>query len=298
MSLLCVGDIAVDTIATVSDFPKTNSNTEVKAFSQNFGGSAANTAVMAAMLGTKTGLVSVFGKDFPDAYYQYLIEHNIDVSMVKKTEMNTTTVFIFSRKNDQISFFYPGATNLLNTIKLPKEYLEKYDIVHLTRNFPEIAVDICRKCKNLKTKVSFNPGYGINEMDHKILKEIIKGCDILFVNEFEHDYLIKLFGFNTIQEIREWADIELIVITLGHHGSKIVQDEDVIVPALDIAIVDPTGAGDSYSAGFLSSYLKNNDPVEAAKMGSSTASYVIQSHLTQPKITLQQVVETRSRYYI
>jgi len=74
LNIVSVGDIAVDYITTVRVFPEINSNSEVLDFSRAFGGSAANTAIMCAQLGAKTGLFACVGHDFPPEYTEELKE--------------------------------------------------------------------------------------------------------------------------------------------------------------------------------------------------------------------------------
>lgn len=299
MKLLCAGDIAVDTIANVDEFPQVNTNAEIKAFIKSYGGSAANTAYIARQLGAEVGFISVVGPDFPQDYYTRFLEAGIDLTYLNRVRTNTTTVFIFSKKNDQISFFFRGASQYLDKLEIPPEYIKKYDIVHLCRNYPNFHRKISDICARSGVKVSFNPGYGIDEMDKVLLKEIINKTDILFVNEYEDRYLCQLFGFSNTSDIVEWAGLELLVITLGKKGSRLLYDgDDVIVPALEISIVDPTGAGDAFTAGFLRSYGDTGDPVEAAKIGSCVAALVIQHQTTQPAIDWDTVYNLRKKSYI
>lgn len=300
MSILVVGDIAVDSLGIVSHFPEVSTNAEVNNFTKAFGGSAANTAVVARMLGDKVGFASVIGHDFPEGYMDRLKKMELDLTYLAKSELNTTSVFIFSKDNDQVSFFYPGSSQELDGMRIPRDYLSKFDIVHMCRNFPSLQYRIVRECRDLRTKVSYNPGYGIDEMDKLHLRRIIKGTDILFLNEAELEYMLELFGLEAPQDVRGWADLDILVLTLGKDGSRVMtrEGEDAIVPAIELQVVDPTGAGDSFTAGFLTSLVRTRDPVEAAKIGSATASYVITSTETQPTITLDNVMEKRRRQYI
>lgn len=77
--------------------------------------------------------------------------------------------------------------------------------------------------------------------------------------------------------------VEILVVTLGSKGSSIrTQDGHIQIPACEIAgMVDPTGAGDSYRAGFLTGLSEGRDLQICGRMGSVASAYVVEQYGTQ-----------------
>ena len=95
-----------------------------------------------------------------------------------------------------------------------------------------------------------------------------------------HEDVTLIFGWDDPLEAARRLLVcgpEIVVITLGARGALVCASEKhTLVPALRCNVIDTTGGGDTYMAGFLSEYLRSADPVRAAQWGSATAAYVIE----------------------
>ena len=70
---------------------------------------------------------------------------------------------------------------------------------------------------------------------------------------------------------------EMVVTTLGHHGSRIAtRDGEVTIPTARAEVVDPTGAGDAYRAGLVSGLLRGLSPEQAGRIGSLAGGYAVE----------------------
>ena len=137
MDIATVGDIAVDYISTITEFPQKNSNADVTEFTRSFGGSAANTAIMCAQLGVKTTIQACIGGDFPNEYIKRLEKLNLHNDLCR-SEHNTTSAFLFSNGEEQLTFFYRGAAEEMKNIE-PNDNILKSKIVHICRDFVDIS---------------------------------------------------------------------------------------------------------------------------------------------------------------
>lgn len=279
MSITVVGDIAVDHLCRVDAFPRVNSNSIVEDVSVSFGGSAANTAVACAQLGARTSLLACIGRDFPQDYLKKLERLGLSHSL-KRSVKRTTTVFDFNREEDQMTFFYPGASRDLDRIE-PPQGIENSKIIHFCRDFTGMFGKILRKKKNL---VSFNPGFGLDEINKQTLKKILKKTDFLFLNEHEHKYVEGLFG----KDARK-IGTKTIVKTLGSKGCEIISERTIKVRAIPTKIADPTGAGDAFAAGFIVGLSEGKRLEDCARLGCATASRVIASPVAQPGFSRRYV---------
>ncbi len=287
MGITIVGDIAVDHLCRVDSFPKVNSNSLVKDFSVSFGGSAANTAVACAQLGAETNLLACVGYDFPKDYYSKL-ERLWLVKYLQKSEKRTTAVFDFNKGDDQMTFFYAGASRDLDKIE-PPSGIEEAKIIHFCRDFAGMFKKILRKKKNL---VSFNPGFGLDEIKKGTLKSMLKKTDVLFLNRHEHAYLQKLFRKDPRR-----LGVKIVVKTLGSRGCQILSGRTISVKAIPTKVVDPTGAGDAFAAGFLVGLNENKSLEECARLGCATASKTIASPIAQPEFSRVEIEKLVKKYY-
>ncbi len=132
--------------------------------------------------------------------------------------------------------------------------------------------------------MSFDPGQDLHLYSTKDLQELVKNCNILFGNEHEIEHICDLLEKSKEDLLNEGLDI--IVQTLGDKGSVIYANgEDALeIEAVPTKAVDPTGAGDSYRASFLSFYLRDNDLKTCGRFASTVSSYIVETQGTQTNI--------------
>ena len=111
-----------------------------------------------------------------------------------------------------------------------------------------------------------------------LLKEIISEIKILFANENEIDYILKVCNYTSPQELFN-DNLEIIVMTKGSEGSLVMtQNLNINIPVYkDINLVDTAGAGDAYIAGFLYGYLNDLDLTTSGFMGSVMSSFILEA---------------------
>jgi nucleoside kinase len=283
--LLAVGHTALDYIIQINEFPKPNSSTAINNMKTFYGGAAANVAVVSANLGLKSSLVSAVGGDFNGSEYHELFNSlSIDIEgmIIVEDEKSPTAFVMTNSQNDQISYFYWGAAKYFKNSPVPKKMLKKARAVHLATGDP----DFNRKCGEIASKydklISFDPGQDLHMYSPEELEEVIKICNILFGNHHEIDRILNIL--DTDVENLQKSGPEIVVKTIGKNGSIIYADEEIEIGANYVQTVDPTGAGDSYRAGFLRSYLKGEDLELCGKFASSVASFVVEAEGCQTNI--------------
>ena len=119
---------------------------------------------------------------------------------------------------------------------------------------------------------------------HRVaFRELVAGhIDILFANEAE---IAALYETNTHAEAANLArhDVALAAITMSENGSMIIKGgETVLVPAEPTQVVDTTGAGDAYAAGFLAAHARGLSIKQCATLGSIAAAEVISHYGARP----------------
>ncbi len=292
--LLAVGHTAFDYIIKVNEFPHANSSTSITSMKTFYGGAAANVATVASKLGLKTYLVSAVGGDYLDSSYEQQMEDmDIDTShRILIQEDKTPTAFVFTNKeHDQISYFYWGAATHFKESKPPINAIGDVKAVHLATGDPNFNWK-CGKAAHQEGKlISFDPGQDLHMYSTKELKGVLEICDILFGNHHEIDRILNTLNLD-IQELRDFGP-SIVVKTQGKNGSVIYGPEEIQVDALLRESHDPTGAGDSYRAGFLKAYLEGKSLEDCGKFASAVASFIVEAEGCQTNIPTLEMVETR-----
>lgn len=301
VDLLVLGHTAFDYIMQVKEFSKINTSAIVEKMETFNGGAAGNVAVVASKLGLDVGLISCIGKDFSDSEYEKeLIDNNIDISdMILSETANTPTAFVLTNPEDaQMFYFYWGAAEKYQISEIPKDAINHARAVHLATGDPKYNIKAGKYAYNQNKLVSFDPGQDLHLYTSDDLKEVIENCNILFGNEHEINHICDLLE-KDIGEMLNYGP-NMIVQTLGEKGSLIyVKDEDPVkIKAVPTQAYDPTGAGDSYRAAFLSLYLRDNNVEICGRFASTVSSYIVETQGTQTNIpTVDQALERMNDYW-
>ena len=188
----------------------------------------------------------------------------------------TPTAFVLTDDNDdQISYFYWGAAREFAESKVPTSAIKNAEAVHLATGDPDFNWKCSQEAKNEDLLVSFDPGQDLGMYDTKKLCDVIENTTILFGNHHEIERILEALEVD-LTGLREMGP-KIIVKTCGAQGSEIYSNEDkIIIDAIKREAVDPTGAGDSYRAGFLSRFLNGESLEESAKFASAVSSFIIE----------------------
>ncbi|MBZ9570571.1 carbohydrate kinase family protein [Methanobrevibacter sp. TMH8] len=298
--LLVIGHTAIDYIMTVEEFPNPNSSTPINTLKVFHGGAGANVAMVAANLGLKTSIISAIGKKFINSDYHNQmnkVKINTD-SMIISEDEDTPTAFGMTNNNkDQIFYFYWGAGKEFAKSEPPKSTIQSCEAVHLATGDPVFNQRSSVVAKENERIVSFDPGQDLNMYDGEKLKKVIKNCTILFGNHHEIERMEKLLNFD-INELREFGP-DIIVKTCGKDGSTIYTEKEKIkVDSIYRPAIDPTGAGDSYRAGFLHNYINGKDLEDCAKFASAVSSFIVEKQGCQTNIPkYEEAINRMNEFY-
>ena len=173
-------------------------------------------------------------------------------------------------------------------------YLEGYlfDPPHAKEAF-RLAAQTAHRAGR-KVALSLSDPFCVGRHRAEFLELVADHVDILFANESELTALYETTDFDkAVSQVR--AHVELAAITRGEHGSVVASASDVLaVPADTVTqVVDTTGAGDLYAAGFLAGLGLGRDLRTSAIMGGIAAGEVI-SHLgARPETNLAALVQSK-----
>ncbi len=288
---MCVlGDLAWDVLI--------RTNTELLKGGDTFGevmltpgGSAANVAVWARRCGLDTEFVGKIGRDrMGQLAREELVREGVVAHLVETDAHLTGSVAVFVDHTGERSMVSGhGADFFLMSSELPPRSLwQAAEHLHLTAwsffsDPPRSAArTAAATAKAAGATLSFDPGsfQMIQEMgvDAFLAHTIDLGIDVLLPNQEEGQALTGLAEPADICErLSDTYGCPLITLKLDAEGSFVWHDgEGTKIPPATNNLVDATGAGDSYAGAFLSRYLIDGDPVEAARFATSVSAWVIE----------------------
>ncbi len=256
---------------------------ETAAFKRSLasGGSAANTIYGLAMLGTGSGYIGSIGKDeLGDFFENDMKSAGITTFLSRRDSPTGTALALITPDSERTFATHLGAAVELNAEDLDPAYFHGYDILYLEGyqiyNMP-LVEKACRIAREINMKIALDlASYNVVESNLKEFREIIgKYVDIIFANEEE----AKAYTGQSISEALDTLSgiCEIAVIKAGAEGSWIKRGQEIIkIGAAEVSVIDTTGAGDIYAAGFLFGYSNDCDLEICGQYGSLLAGRVIE----------------------
>lgn len=155
------------------------------------------------------------------------------------------------------------------------------------------AAEVCAK-NNRKLALTLSDSFCVNRYREDFKKLVEDHVDILFANE---DEIKALYEVSTLEEAINMVrgKCEIVAITCGADGSKIVTGKEIIdiAAAKPVRIVDTTGAGDVYAAGFLFGLTSGKSLEQCGHLGSLAAAEVIDHYGPRPAVSLKDLMQTK-----
>ena len=261
------------------------------------GGVAPNIAYGLALLGERPRVMGTAGQDFEE-YRAWLEAQEVDTSAIKTIEDDFTASFFVStdQENNQIAMFYIGAMAHAHTLSFKDLDYASIDLAIISPNDPRAMAQYAEECQELRIPYLYDPSQQIIRLSGDDLRAGIQGAYLLMVNEYEFSMVREKTGLTKEDVI---AQVGALVITLGEKGSKIqTREQSIEVPVVPPAkIIDPTGVGDAYRAGFVKGVALGAPWEVAGRMGAVAAAYVLEQKGTQNHHYTQTEFVARYREY-
>ncbi len=258
-----IGDINIDIITPkIQEMPEKDSQIIIGEISITSGGCAANFAKALGKLGLNTRLIGKLGNDtFKNFLKDELKGIDLKASMGTKTGLTYAITF---KDNTRSFITYPGSNSELS-IKDIDFSLIKGRHLHITSLFLQGLKANTEKILNFahskgmttSLDTGWDPG-GWSERDIKLVRRILKGVDIFFPNIKEGQAITGLNDKRAICDKLQEFGTKAVALKIGSKGSYIATPEKQIsVPPFRVRVVDTTGAGDVFDAGFVYGHLKD-----------------------------------------
>ena len=303
MKILGIGNAIVDVICKVDDgFIEKNNLTkstmklffdenEFKNLLTNLkvektvsGGSVANSIVGISQLGDKVGFIGkISDDDFGSKYEEGLKKENVEYFYSKKKEElpTGTCLILVTPDSERTMCTFLGTAGKIDENDVNSDAIRKSEIIFLEgylwdEGEPKKAFD--KAISNArKVAMSLSDQFCVDRHKPHFLELVKNKLDVTFANEQEISSLIEAKNFEEVVNFSKQLN-KLIVITRGEKGAIAIKGENIIECGVNknLKIVDLTGAGDLFAAGFLHGYVNNLSIEESLNKGTEMSSKVIQ----------------------
>ena len=303
MKILGIGNAIVDVICKVDEnFIKQNNLTkgtmklifddkEFKSMLSNLkiektisGGSVANSIVGLSQLENKVGFIGkINDDDLGNKYEEGLKTENVDYFYSKKKEElpTGTCLILVTPDSERTMCTFLGTAGKINENDINAEDIKKSEMIFLEgylwdEGEPKKAFEKAIQNAN-KVAMSLSDQFCVERHKNHFLDLVKNKLDITFANEQEITSLISAKNFDEVvdfaKNLGKW-----LVITRGEKGAISINGNEIIENGIikNLKIVDLTGAGDLFAAGFLHGMINKMDTLECLEKGKEMSSKVIQ----------------------
>ena len=303
MKILGIGNAIVDVICRVDDNFITQNNltkstmklffdenefknllTNLKIEKTISGGSVANSIVGISQLGDKAGFIGKISDDeFGGKYEDGLKKENVEYFYSKKKEElpTGTCLILITPDSERTMCTFLGTAGKISENDIDSNVIKKSEIIFLEgylwdEGEPKKAFDKAINNAN-KVAMSLSDQFCVDRHKPHFLELIKNKLDITFANEQEMTSLIEAKNFNEVINFSKQLN-KLVIVTRGEKGAVAIQGEEVNEADIhqNLKILDLTGAGDLFAAGFLHGYINKLSIKESLDKGTEMSSKVIQ----------------------
>ena len=240
------------------------------------GGTGANIAFGMGMLGARPWLVGAVGADAAD-YLTWLREHGVDTAHVRIDPDKASARFTCTTDRDhaQLATFYPGAMSEAAEIDI--SVLGELDLVVIAPDDPGAMQRHSTSCRERGVPFAADPSQQLSFLTGDAIRSLVEGATYLFSNAYEAALIHDKTGWSADDVL---GLVGTRVTTHGPDGIRITrkgEDEIAVAVAPARRLVDPTGVGDAFRAGFLTATGWGLPLERAAQVGALLATHVVET---------------------
>ncbi len=273
--IVCFGDL-IDDVVVIPSGPVRDDTDTPSTIRFRPGGSAANTAAWLGTLGASVDLVASVGHGEGLRHAAQL--EGVRAHLAEHPDLPTGTIVVLVDGERRHMLTERGANAALDPAAVTDALLADAAILHLTGHTLLNGLglgDLIARARAAGVAVSVSPGSAGFIADYGVVPfaEAIAGASVVFASLEEGRLLT---GLSTPAEVAAALPFDHVVLTLGMEGVLVgVPDEQFTIPAVETTVVDPTGAGDAFCAGYLAEWVSSGDARRAAVRGAQVAARAV-----------------------
>jgi len=248
------------------------------------GGSVANSIVGLSQLGNDVGFIGkVNADDLGQRYEEGLTKEKVQYFYNKKQEASPTgtCLVLITPDAERTMVVFLGIAGKISEKDIDEKAVKRSEIIFLEgylwdKGEPKSAFDKAMSLSNKKA-MSLSDQFCVERHKDNFLDLVKNKLDIIFANEQEIRSLIDAKNFDDVAEFGKQLG-KILIVTRGEKGSVAIKNQEVVECQIkpNLKIIDLTGAGDLFAAGFLHGFINNISTKGCLEKGTEMSSKVIQ----------------------
>jgi nucleoside kinase len=301
LDVLATGYPSFDYILPVSHSPKVGETALLQEIaddrSASYGGCGVNVATALSKLGFKTGVAMILGDDQVGTLYRSRLRalRIDDQNVITLSNSKTSRSYLYrSPDGEYQNFFFAGAADQWRGIlRLANLSNTRYTLV--TVGPYEYNRQFVQQSKQANVPLVWQLKPDIYAYPRDAMQNFTSASTYILMNHIEADFVLGALGKTSPAQLVEGVT-KAVVVTQGARGCEVYSaDGKMEIPAATPReVVDTTGAGDGFTAGFLGGVLKGYDLRASSQMGSVVASFVLENVGCQTNLPTWE--QMRDRY--
>lgn len=288
IDVLCVGIAVADVFGKVIDeLPELGRLITFDHIEHHIGGCAVNTGIDLARLGAKVALVACVGNDAAGDYIKKtLVSEGLDICGVvtNKDIASSYTFIMIDSKGNRRYLHHMGANAKLTDQDVPDELLGRTRLLHIGGSFLMSGMDgeptarLIKRAKSFDVITVIDTAYNRDVDSNKLIEPSLDMVDIFLPSIEEAQLISGKHGSEDVLAYFDKYNIPILGIKLGSQGCIIKHNGQIYkLSCFKVNVVDTSGAGDSFMAGFIYGYLHGWDVKKSANFANAVAAHCIQA---------------------
>jgi ribokinase len=273
------GALNVDKLFRVNRLAEAEGESFIEDYAEACGGSAANTAVGLARLGCKVGFIGKVGCDREgDLLIQDFRAEGVDITGTIRTEQGKSgsVLGFVDKKGARALYIDSGVNDTITFDEINAEYAAEAQFLHLTSFVGEKSFQTQKRLLGAipnSVKVSFDPGALYARKGYAVLEAILKRTYVLMPNAIELELLTGEADYCKGADFMVGRGVKIVAVKLGGDGCYVTDGhERHLIDSFKVKVIDTTGAGDAFCAGFLYGLVNEKSLFECGRLGNFVAS--------------------------
>ncbi len=277
--VLTVGHAVLDIRFVVDRFARIDEESIIKEQSRGAGGSAVNVAIGVKRLGGVSAVMAKIGfDDFGRILIDELMKEKVDTTGIKISFGSTGFTIVIIDSQGRISMYgFKGVAEELEPDEINLDLIKRSRFIHIASLRLDTSTEAARYAKKYGKTVSWDPGRVLSRKGLEEVSKLLQYVDIVFANEEETRNLARETSIKTCARKLLEHGVKIVVVKRGAKGVYIAtRNRELQIPAFKPPrILDTTGAGDSFTAGFLMGLYRGYGLYKATVYASATAALKI-----------------------
>ncbi|MEF8873675.1 MAG: carbohydrate kinase family protein [Candidatus Thermoplasmatota archaeon] len=275
------GHTALDIILRVPSRPKIDSSVAIDERVVRWGGTAANISRICAEMGAEVSLCSFVGEDFPKDYLDALKSSGVRTYDLREKEGHDTPRcwIVTDRQGKEFTLIDQGAMKEMGKFDIAERTVEECEILHIGTGRPEHYEKVYESVDLDEKTIAFDPAQELEYVyDADTFTSFLERSDLFFCNEKEKQGALSYTDESSIEGMLENFGLDLVLVTKGSSGSTaFLPRERIDIPPYEPdEVVEATGAGDAFRAGFYAALYRDYPLEDCCRIGAARASFALE----------------------